>query len=331
MYEEDAIVYNELPLTEALIPTRLFHREGQLRELERCLRPVLHNRIPENIFLVGSTGTGKTIVARWMLESYFGERSVYINCWKYRSTHDVLKEILLGLGLMIHGREKTSDLIKKLERVLKNRKIIVCLDEVDQLKESSILYVLARNACGLILISNHIYSLMSLDSRIRSSLALTEIRFPEYKPEEMYDILKDRVKYSFRSGTLKDELIKVAAIISKGDARVALETLRRAGRKAEDKGLKKVTIKEIKEASREAKKLKKSYILSKLNEHQQVIYEILEKKTQMASGMLYKEYCRLVSKPVGARAYRNYMKKMVDLGLVKVKGSGRWKSYEIII
>jgi len=90
-----------------------------------------------------------------------------------------------------------------------------------------------------------------------------------------------------------------------------------------------VTIKEMKEASREAKKLKKSYILSKLNEHQLVIYEILEKKMRMASGMLYKEYCKLVSKPVVTGAYRNYMKKMVDLGLVSTKGKGRWKTYEI--
>jgi len=80
---------------------------------------------------------------------------------------------------------------------------------------------------------------MSLDSRIRSSLALTEISFPDYKTEEMYDILKDGVQYSFKPGTFKDESVRIVAMISKGDARVALETLRRAGRKAEDKGLKK--------------------------------------------------------------------------------------------
>jgi len=51
----------------------------------------------------------------------------------------------------------------------------------------------------------------------------------------------------------------------------------------------------------------------------------------MPSGMLCKEYCKLVSKPVVTRAYRNYMKKMVDLGLVEVDGSGRWKRYEIIV
>ena len=41
---------------------------------------------------------------------------------------------------------------------------------------------------------------------------------------------------------------------------------------------------------------------------------------KMPSGTLYKEYCKLVSKPVMARAYGNYMKKMVNLGLVIAKG-----------
>jgi len=50
-------------------------------------------------------------------------------------------------------------LIKMFERILKEKKIIICLDEVDQLKESTILYVLARNACGLILdIESHPFS-----------------------------------------------------------------------------------------------------------------------------------------------------------------------------
>jgi len=80
---------------------------------------------------------------------------------------------------------------------------------------------------------------------------------------------------------------------------------------------------ETKEASREAKRLKKSYLLSKLNEHQRLIYETIEKKMRIASGELYKEYCRLVSNPVVDRAYRNYMRKMVDLGLVNDKGRGQ--------
>jgi len=328
---EDSIIYNELPLTEAFIPTRLFHRQGQLRELERCLKPALRNKTIENVFLVGPSGTGKTTLAKWILESYFKEISAYVNCWKYRSTHEVLKEILLGFQIPVHGRESTGELIKHLENLVKKKKIVVCLDEVDQLNGFDILYDLARNGFGLILASTHYHALMNLPSRIKSSLALTEIEFPAYKPDELFDILKDRAEFSFRPNSISRELIKIASVMAEGDARVGLEILRRAGKKAEDKNLKKVTIEEIKQAAKEAKRFKTSYFTSKLNEHQRLIYEILEKKMKIASGELYKEYCKLVHQPVGDRAYRNYMRKMVDLGLVNDKGRGRWKFYEIVL
>ena len=324
------IIFNELPLTEAFIPTRILHRESQLRELERCLKPALKKRSIENVFLVGPSGTGKTTLVKWILESYFKEISAYVNCWKYRSTHEVLKEILLNFQVPVHGREPTGELIKLLEKLIQKKKIIVCLDEVDQLNNFDILYILARNGVGLILASTRYHALIDLPSRIKSSLALTEIEFPAYKPDELFDILKDRVEFSFRPGTISKEFIKIAAIAAEGDARVGLEILRRAGKKAEDKGLDKVTIEEIKQAIKEAKKTKVSFIISRLNEHQRVIYEILAEKKRMPSGELYREYCKRVSKPIVDRTYRNYMKKLVGLGLIKVEGSGKWRKYEVV-
>ena len=205
------------------------------------------------------------------------------------------------------------------------------MDEVDHLENFDALYILSRNNVGLILASTRYHALIDLPSRIKSSLALTEIEFPAYKPDELFDILKDRVEYSFRPGSIKRELIRIASVAAEGDARVGLEILRRAGKKAEDKGLKEVTIEEIKQAIKEAKKTKVAFFTSKLNEHQKVIYEILGKKKKMASGMLYREYCKTVANPVVDRAYRNYMMEMVELGLVKVEGKGRWKVYEIVV
>jgi orc1/cdc6 family replication initiation protein len=331
-YNNESIIYNELPLTEAFIPTRLLHREGQLKELERCLKPALYGKPIENVFLVGPSGTGKTTLAKWVLESYFKEISAYVNCWKYKSTHEVLKEILLNFQIPIHGREPTADLIKSLENLMKKKRlIIVCLDEVDQLENFDVLYVLSRSGCGLVLASTHYHALIDLPMRIKSSLALTEIEFPAYKPEELFDILKDRVEYSFRPGSIKDQLLKIISVAAEGDARVAIEILRRAGKKTEDKGLKQVTIEEIKQAIKEAKKTKVSFILSNLNEHQRVIFEILGKRKRMPSGELYREYCRYVKKPVVDRAYRNYMAEMVKLGVVKSEGFGKWKVYELVV
>jgi len=329
MNNNESIIFNELPLTEAFIPTRLLHREGQLRELERCLKPALHDKTIENVFLVGPSGTGKTTLARWILESYFKEISAYVNCWKYKTTHEVLKEVLLSFQIPVHGRESTGELIKHIESLTRKKRIIICLDEVDQLNDFDILYTLARNGVGLILASTHYHALIDLPSRIKSSLALTEIEFPAYKQDELFDILKDRAEFSFKPNSIRKELIKVASVAAEGDARIGLEILRRSGKKAEDKGLKEVTMEEIKQAISEAKKTKTSFMLSKLNEHQRITYQILAKKRTMTSGALYEEYCKLVSNPVVDRTHRNYMKRMADLGLVKTEGSGRWKRFEI--
>jgi len=330
MNSEELIIINEETLTEAFIPTRLLHREGQVRELERCLRPALKNRSIENIFLIGTSGTGKTTIAKWILENYFKEISAYVNCWKHRTTHEALTEILLNLQVPVHGRESTGELIKTLERVVKKKKIIVCLDEVDKLKDFDMLYLLARNNCGLILISTFYHALINLANRIRNSLALKEIEFPTYSADELYDIIKDRVQFAFRPGTLKIESIKIASFAAQGDARVGLEIIRKAGKKAEVRGLNEVSMNELKEAISEANKFMKLYPINQLNEHQKVIYEILEKKRKIYSGLLYNEYCNSIKSPVVDRAYRNYMRRMVELGLIKSEGKGRWKSYEIV-
>lgn len=331
MSSDDApIIVNEEALTEAFVPTRLLHREGQIREFERCLKPVLKNRSIENIFLMGTTGTGKTTITKWILENYFKEISAYVNCWKHRTTHEVLKEILLGLQIPVHGREPTGELTKSLEKIVKKRKVIVCLDEVDRLDDFDLLYLLARSGYGLILISTRCHVLATLTSRIRSSLALTEIEFPSYKTDELYDIIRDRVEYAFRPGSLKNEFIKLASVAAQGDARTGLEIVRKAGKKAEVRYLNEVTMRELQETISETNKMKMVFPVDKLNQHQKTIYHILEKKRKLSSGLLYDEYCTLMKNPVVDRAYRNYMRRMMNLGLIKSEGKGRWKSYEIV-
>jgi Cdc6-like AAA superfamily ATPase len=75
---------------------------------------------------------------------------------------------------------------------------------------------------------------------------------------------------------------------------LALEILRRAGKKAEDKGLKEVTIEEIKQAIKESKKTKVAFFTSKLNEHQKVIYEILGRKKEWLQACFIGNIARLL-------------------------------------
>lgn len=124
--------------------------------------------------------------------------------------------------------------------------------------------------------------------------------------------------------------MKIVANMSNGDARIGLQILKLAAREAESKGLKVLSIEEIKKASRCVRKYKLSYLVAKLNEHQRVIYQILKANKSMESGRLYDEYYKIAEEPVVDRVHRNHMERMEELGLVKSKGLGRWKKYDLI-
>lgn len=130
---------------------------------------------------LGPPGTGKTVLIRFILENYFYEKSVYVNCFRFRTSREILKEILFKFNHEVKETDNPSDMFKKLENM---RKIIVCLDEVDLIKESDkdeVLYNLTDLGCGIITISNYpVYHLFNLDARTRDRLKLHEIEFPRY-------------------------------------------------------------------------------------------------------------------------------------------------------
>lgn len=323
------ILTDESVFDETFFPERLVGREGQVEQIARCLKPAKVGKSIKNLYIYGSPGVGKTIVTKWILKENFEKISAYVNCWNKRTSHKIMEEILLQMGYVVHGKESTSELVKKFEK--SKRKPIVCLDESDHMKDADILYVLARNSCGLILISNQAFALSSVDHRIKSSLFLEEVEFKPYKKDEIFEILRERASYGLRPNSINDNLLQIVSVMCGGDARVGLQTLKIAAKDAESKGLETVTIEEVKSASKCARKYRLSYLLGKLSEPQRAIYDILKKYRAMSSGRLFQECSRVSKHTLVDRSYRNYMQKMEELGLVREYGSGRWKRYEVVV
>jgi len=337
MYERNdgIIIHNVEPLEEAFPPTRLWHRDGQRDEIAFCLKPALKKKRIRNLYLHGPPGTGKTVLTKWILENHFQEISAYVNCFRFRTTKEIMKEILFKFGCIAKETEESSSLFKKLEQVAKKKRIIVCLDEIDQIKtgdKDEVLYNLTYVGCGLILISNRLPTqFYNLDQRVRDRLNLRDVEFPEYKVGELVDIGRDRREFAFVPGALSNEMIQLAAENSDGDARLVLLIMKNAGKIAEERGARKVENKDIMKGVLEAKMLRKSRLLEKLNEHQKILYNVLEQKKRLASGQLYKEYRKLSKDPAGTRAFRYYMSHMCTLGLAKSIGAKKWRVYELVI
>jgi len=330
---EGSVFKDERVLLPDYLPNDMLHRDSEIKEMAMNLRAVAKGKKPENMVLVGPTGTGKTSCTRHVLKqlSEYSKRAlpVYINCWELSTRHAILNKIASSLGEIVPRRGVATDEVtdKITEFLSKEKRIpIVALDEVDRLVasqygEDSILYDLARASevlgaeIGVIGITNHEEFLAKLDPRIISSLSQHRLHFKPYSPQELKDILNERAKLAFSRGALGDEVIPLCAAIGAkrgGDARVSIAILWKAGKLADRKEAKIVTVEHVKAASQEKVEHEK---LENLEPIEKKILELLEKKA-MTSGELYE---KIKGEGVTDRTIRNYLEKLEKLGLIETE------------
>ncbi len=331
--EESKIFKNEEVLSPEYLPDMLPHREQQIKQLADNLLPASKGRKPQNTFIFGSPGIGKTASARYVFrefEDYSGIKTIYINCWDYNTSLAVLTKIVSDLGMFVQRRgwakdEIISRLIEALEKLKKA--LVVCLDEVDQLvyKDQKVLYDLLRlnqyvkNPIGLIFISNNPHVFANLEARIMSSLSLDEIEFKPYTLQEMKNILKERVDYGFHS--VEEGVIALAsahAINKNGDVRVGLECLLKAGRLAEKEASDKVKVIHIKKVLRSVDEIKPEILKEKITDVEKLVLDIFNKKGKTTFDELYDEYSKTVKEPLTKRMFREYINHLDSINLIKI-------------
>src|SRR2546425_6987871 len=94
--EESRIFKNEEVLYPEYLPDVLPHREEQVKLLARNLTPASEGRKPQNTFVYGTPGIGKTAATKYVFrefESYSGIKTVYINCWDFKTSLAILSQI----------------------------------------------------------------------------------------------------------------------------------------------------------------------------------------------------------------------------------------------
>ncbi len=337
--KENPVFKDERYLYPEHIPERLPHRDSEVDEIAFALQPVLRGGKPQNIFVSGVSGTGKTVTVKKVLAQLeeFSDRAkmLYLNCFEFNTRYSILAKITNFLGNPVPRRGIAADEV--FEQMLTSMKRIdftpiIILDEFDQLlkgnEASRILYDLLRvsdyqkSRFGIVLISNDETLLIKLDSRVKSSLNEQKIVFNAYKPMQLKDILKERCRYAFFDNVLEDEVVNVAsAFASKnnGDARIAIESLLKAGRLAVKENSSTVTVLHLKNAfeSIESRVVQKSF--PSLDEHEKILLKILSEKKSIKSGELLKEYLTKAKNPLTERSFRTKLANLENLNLIESK------------
>ncbi len=254
------------------IPEELPHRDAQIKDIAEKTVCALLGDSPPNFLCYGMTGTGKTATIRYVSQKLAQQNSkiklwwIYINCNVVSTPYRILAHIYNTIS----RREKIpptglpKDVIFKkllglLDSKVANSICFLVLDEIDIIVEkkggNEILYDLTRlnenlDNCktSLIGISNNLKFRENLDPRILSSLGGEHIVFPSYNASELRDILIGRAKIAFQESTLKEDVIPLCAAFAAkehGDARKALQLLRKAGELAERAQNKMITTKHV--------------------------------------------------------------------------------------
>jgi len=349
-------------LSPHYIPETLPFRESEIEKIMASVVPALKNERPHNLFIYGKTGTGKTCSVKNVLGKFSEHKSsakyVYMNCRmynsRYRAIQKIAKELLPTLDSMGFGLAMLYE--KVMEEVGKGTHFIVILDEVDMVKDlDDLLYTLTRandelkaGSISILGITNKLNFKDQLGTRSKSSLCENEIVFAPYTSTQLQAIVRQRAKMGFKPHVVDDGAINLSAALTAndtGDARYALKLLLKAGEIADDRGITKITDKEVEDARRSVDTDIAFEAISTLPDHQQIVLLAVanlvldkgkntrltsgtqdEEDSFLTSGEVYEEYCRVARKHRkprrSARWYREYLNDLEMLGLITTVESG---------
>ncbi|MBN1160037.1 MAG: AAA family ATPase [Candidatus Diapherotrites archaeon] len=341
---KDSVFVNRDYLSPHYIPEMLPFREKQVESVTKILAPFLKGKRPNNMFIYGKVGTGKTCVARKVLDTTlnFGEKQgipvngTYINCRITSTKYGVLvkiasklvpEESLLGFSL--------SYMFEKIKNTLSQNKMhfAVILDEVDKVKDvDDLIYTLTRmndeldfGGLSIIGISNVISFKENLDTRTKSTLCEEEYVFPPYNADELREILTERASVGFKPGAVETSALNLAAAVASqesGDARRALMLLLRAGDVADETGKKKVTETEIHTAKTKVEEDLIIDLISTLPAQHQIVLYAITRLTEANKGYTKLDGEKKLGMIFSGEIYDNYT--MLSKKLGKSPKTARW-------
>ncbi|WP_135805198.1 Cdc6/Cdc18 family protein [Halorussus marinus] len=321
------------------VPQELHHREGKIDEISSALKPVSNDDPGEDILIHGKSGTGKTTIAKYVLDHLKRETLDvewgYTNCISNASKTDILYSLLRdtdrGADLRKEGTS-ASTFLDRLQEI--DGQFVAILDEVDVVDDMTTLlslYELSNVTMVLICVDeDRLFRDLDIrvDSRLRSA---QKVELDPYDNDELADILWGRAEAGLEFGAINDKTINYIADIAAGDARLAIALLRQSARYVEDTDIEdRITVGVVNRIADDAKADIATRYVEKLSTHQRILYEIIADAGEISGGDLHSKYEHRATEPKGKSMRRKYLQSMSREDLIEKEGEGRGRRYRLI-
>jgi len=347
------IFRNKDALGESYQPDQIEERDEEIEEYMDALQPVVDGWEPNNIFLYGNTGVGKTAVTDYLLDRLQDDVADYndvdlavmsVNCKTLNSSYQVAVELVNKLrpagGEISSTGYPQQTVFKKLYKELEaiGGTILIVLDEVDSIGDrDELLYELPRarannnldsTKVGVIGISNDFKFRDQLDPRIQDTLCERELQFPPYDVPELENILESRAEVAIAADAVEQGVLKFCAALAardSGSARQALDLLRLAGEIAENREVDLIERDHVEAARSRLEQERVEEGMRELTTHGRlallaVVSKAAKEETPSRTREIYEEYTALCDSSgtdsLAQRSVHNHLSDLRMLGIL---------------
>jgi archaeal cell division control protein 6 len=357
------IIKDAYVLSLDYLPSALIGRNSEVDRLAEMFSPLEFKGYPANCLIYGKSGSGKTVTIKFfmtkLLEMLEARRCldhplvcVYVSCKTHRSSNAVLFDIISQIDPLTTIPRKGFPLdyyYAALWQLIRERNvsIVVVLDEIDQLKQNDVLYMLSRAGESKLLPTRHFITTVGvsndllygdkMDSRTKSSMGFKDVKFDPYNSEQIEMILADRAKSAFYDGAIAEETVNLCAVISArvhGDARKAIDLLKSAATYAEKNCFSRVLPEHIDKAVEILEEDKILSFVDTLPLHDKLVLlaasKLIDSKRVSTDSVkvtsVYNELCKIIEEAPQARStIANKLREFATMQIIKDTPTKRGK------